>query len=105
MKMLIIGMELLDRIGTAIYEDEDPAAIFHNERPFIIEDSKDFFKIKIKVPFIGEEDFSLDKFGDEIVIGLGNRRKSIILPRFTNFLKLYSHAYTDGWLIVLLKRE
>ncbi len=101
----VFGMDLLEDIGDAIYGDENPAAIFHNEKPFIIEDSKDFFKIKIKVPFIGEDDFTLDKYGDEIVIGLGNRRKSIILPRFTHFLKLYSHAYTDGWLIVLLKRE
>lgn len=101
----VFGMELLDRIGTAIYNDNNPAKIFFNEKPFIIEDSKDFFKIKMKVPFIGDEDFKLDKFGDEIVVSINNRRKSIILPRFTNFLKLFSHAYLDGWLTILLKRE
>ncbi|MGB0863674.1 MAG: TRC40/GET3/ArsA family transport-energizing ATPase [Saprospiraceae bacterium] len=101
----VFGLDLLDEIGDKIYEEEDPAAIFYNEKPFIIEDTKDFFKIKIKVPFIGQDDFSLDKYGDEVVLNIGNRRKSIILPRFTNFLKLYSHAYTAPWLTILLKRE
>ena len=101
----VFGMDLLEKIGNTIYEDQNPAEIFHNEKPFIIEDSKDFFKIKIKVPFIGEDDFKLNKYGDEIILSLGNRRKSIILPRFTNFLKLFSYAYTEPWLTILLKRE
>lgn len=101
----VFGLDLLDEIGDKIYGDEDPAAIFYNEKPFTIEDTKDFFKIKIKVPFIGEDDFSMDKYGDEIILNIGNRRKSIILPRFTNFLKLYSHSYTAPWLTILLKRE
>jgi arsenite-transporting ATPase len=101
----VFGLDLLDEIGDKIYGDEDPAAIFYNEKPFTIEDTKDFFKIRMKVPFIGEEDFSLDKYGDEIILNIANRRKSIILPRFTNFLKLYSHAYSEPWLTILLKRE
>ena len=101
----VFGMELLEKIGTTIYQGQNPATIFHNEKPFIIEDSKDFFKIKIKVPFIEDDDFTLKKYGDEIIINIANRRKSIILPRFTNFLTLFSYAYTDPWLVILLKRE
>ena len=101
----VFGLELLNRIGETIYGEQDPAAIFYNEKPFVIENTEDFFKIKVKLPFIGQDDFKLDKFGDEIIINIANRRKSIILPRFAHFLQLYSYAYTEPWLTILLKRE
>ncbi|MEM9849538.1 MAG: ArsA family ATPase [Bacteroidota bacterium] len=101
----VFGLPLLEKIGDRVYGEQNPAEIFHNEKPFIIENADDFFKIKIKLPFIGKEDFKLDKYGDEVIINIGNRRKSVILPRFANFLQLYSYAYTEPWLSILLKKE
>jgi arsenite-transporting ATPase len=100
----VFGMDLLEGIGDAIYGDENPATIFYQEKPFLIEQADDFFKVKIKLPFIGKDDFKLDKYGDELIINIANRRKSIILPRFANFLQLYSYAYTEPWLTILLRK-
>lgn len=101
----VFGLPLLESIGDTIYQEKPPAQIFFNEKPIRIEERKYFFKVMLKLPFIGAEDFTLDKFGDELIISLGNRRKSIILPRFTHFLQLHTYAYTSPWLSVLLKKE
>lgn len=101
----VFGMELLERIGAAIYGDRDASEVFHDEPPFVVEESRAYYKIKMRVPFIGSESFTLDKFGDEVVVNIGNRRKSIILPRFAHFLDLYSHAYESPWLTILLKKK
>lgn len=100
----VFGTDLLNNIGLSIYGDMNPIQIFYNENPFIVEENKDDYLIKIKLPFIDEEDFELKKFGDEIVITLGNRRKSVILPRFANFLQLKQYDFDSPWLLVYLKK-
>ena len=71
-------------------------------KPFeFIENTEGYF-VKIKVPFITEEQIELKKFGDEIVIDLGNRRKSLMLPRFATFLQLKEYRFQAPWLVISL---
>ncbi len=101
----VFGLDLLEQIGDAIYGDQDPTTIFHDEQPFVVEESKKYYNIKIKLPFISETDFELNKFGDELVIDLNGRRKKVFLPRFANFLQLKDHSFEHPWLTVRLKKE
>lgn len=102
----VFGLELLDKIGTAIYGDKNPADIYHNENPFEVTEYEEYYKVSMYLPFIKESDFKVDKFGDELVITIGGRKKSVLLPRFANFLKLQGHAFNDSWLhIRLMKGE
>jgi arsenite-transporting ATPase len=101
----VFGVEMLQAIGDKLYGDEDPAKIMFSESPVQIEEGKDFYTIRLKIPFIEEEDFSIQKFGDEIVIDIGNRRKTVFLPRFANFLQMRGHRYEAPWLEVKLSKE
>ena len=100
----VFGLDLLDAIGDSIYAEEDPSQVFHNESPMDIQDISNGFKIRLKIPFLDQQEFSLNKFGDELIIDLGNRRRNVFLPRFANFLKLESHSYEDQWLEVVLRK-
>lgn len=101
----VFGLELLTTIGNDIYGDLDPVTIFHRENPFEVQETPDFYNIRIKLPFIKQHDFTLQKYGDELVITLGNRRKSVILPRFANFLELNDHEFNEPWLTVKLAKS
>ncbi|MEL7532279.1 MAG: ArsA family ATPase [Bacteroidota bacterium] len=101
----VFGLELLEQIGESIYKEQDPTLIFHNEKPLQVAEKEGFFEIKIRLPLIEETDFEVQKFGDELVIDLGNRRRNVFLPRFANFLELEDCEYDDPWLIVRLKRD
>lgn len=98
----VFGLELLDQIGDAIYGDRDPAAIYHKEAPFTVTEYDSYFKISMFLPFLGESDFKLNKYGDELVISLQGRRKAILLPRFANYLTLEGHAMENEWLHIRL---
>jgi arsenite-transporting ATPase len=101
----VFGEELLKGIARSMYGDEDPTQIFHNEKPMEIKESKVGYDIRIKVPFIKQEDFELRKYGDELVIELGNRRRNLFLPKFANFLVMDSYRYEEPWLIVKFRKE
>ncbi|MEZ4684569.1 MAG: ArsA family ATPase [Bacteroidia bacterium] len=94
----VFGLEMLEAIGERLYGEEDPARIMFSESPISIEESEGFYKIRLKIPFIEKEDFTIQKFGDEIVIDIGNRRKTVFLPRFANFLQMQGHRFEAPWL-------
>ncbi|MEM6631310.1 MAG: TRC40/GET3/ArsA family transport-energizing ATPase [Bacteroidota bacterium] len=98
----VFGMDQLDKIGADLYQDHNAADVLYLDKPFeIIENSKGFF-FKTKLPFVVEKDIDLKKFGDELIIDLGNRRKSLMLPRFASFLQLEEYKYQAPWLVVSL---
>ena len=98
----VFGMELLDSISETVYADKIASDVLHLDQPFeVVETNKGYF-FKTRLPFVEEEDLNLKKFGDELVIDLGNRRKSIMLPKFTSFLKLEEYRFKAPWLVVSL---
>ncbi len=98
----VFGMELLQKIAAAVYGKINPVEVLHLDKPYeLIENSKGYF-FKTKLPFVKGEEVGLKKFGDELVIDLGNRRRSIILPRFASLLKLEEYRFQAPWLVVSL---
>ncbi|MBL7814293.1 MAG: ArsA family ATPase [Saprospiraceae bacterium] len=98
----VFGTELLDKIGDSMYRDTKAADVLHLDKPFEFIENKDGYFFKTKLPFVKEEDIELKKFGDELVIDLGNRRKSVMLPRFASFLQLKEYRFQAPWLVVSL---
>ena len=98
----VFGIQQLNKVGASLYRGKNAADVLYLDKPFeIIESSKGYF-FKTKLPFVVEKDIKLNKFGDELVIDLGNRRKSLFLPRFASFLKLEEFRYQAPWLVVSL---
>jgi arsenite-transporting ATPase len=100
----VFGLSQLRKIGNALYKGRIASEVMYLDKPFeIYENSKGYF-FKTRLPFAKEGDIKLKKFGDELVIDLGNRRRSIFLPRFANFLKLGEYRFKDSWLVVALEK-
>ena len=101
----VFGLELLDQIATAMYGDSDPSVIYHEEQPVEYIATDEGYTVRLKLPFLEDQAFKLSKFGDELVLELGTRRKHVFLPRFAHFMVLGSHHYEEPWLEVELLRE
>jgi arsenite-transporting ATPase len=101
----VFGLDLLEQIGNTIYNTHQPEAIFHNESPFQVEEYDDHYKIAMYLPFINQEEFKVEKFGDELLIILAGRKKSVLLPRFANFLELEGYRLDNSWLRIRLTNK
>jgi arsenite-transporting ATPase len=77
----VVGAEMLRKMATEIYGDQDPVRIFYAERSQIIEKTKRAYSLKLRLPFIGKDDVNMTRSGDELAISVGNFRRNIILPR------------------------
>lgn len=100
----VFGRTLLESIGNSTYGDQDPATVFHIEKPIEILNIENGYTVKMKIPFIKSEDFTLRKFGDELIIDIKNRRKNMFLPKFANYMELSSYEYNNPYLTVVLKK-
>jgi len=98
----VFGMEQLDAISNSLYKEHKAAAVLHLDKPFEVIENENGYFFKTRLPFVGEEEIELKKFGDELIIDLGNRRRSIMLPRFASFLKLEEYRFQAPWLVVSL---
>ena len=101
----VFGLELLDKIGSAIYGAVNPQEIYHSENPFKVKEFDQYYRISLFLPFITDSEFELNKFGDELIVEINGRKKSVLLPRFANFLNLDGHTFKDSWLHIRLNKN
>ena len=100
----VFGLHILDHMSQHLYGDTDPAQILNEFSPFKVENEGGQQKISLYLPFISSSDYQVEKYGDELMVTLQGRKKSILLPRFTNFLQLSRHEYHDSWLSIYLQK-
>ena len=81
----VFGTDLLTQIGGSLYAHQSPTTVFHQEKTIEITNLENGYRVKMKIPFIKSEDFELRKYGDELIIDIANRRKSMFLPKFANY--------------------
>ena len=100
----VFGIDKLMKFANSLYHDIQPELVLHQESPYQLREINNGYILKIKLPFLHNKKFSINKYGDEIVLQIGNRRKNIFLPRFVNFYNLSNHEYKDPWLTINLKK-
>lgn len=99
----IFGLEKLHSLSNTIYRDNKPEEVLYNTSPYELEAGENKYTLRIRLPFIKNKKYKIQKYGDEIVIQLGNRRKNFFLPRFVNFYQISEYHYKEPWLIITLE--
>jgi arsenite-transporting ATPase len=96
----VVGGTMLDRLGAALFADDDAAALLHTglAQDFKLENGRG--EVRLAVPFAGKGDVSLKKVGDELVVRVDDRKRTVVLPPALAALKPAGAALDDGALVV-----
>ncbi len=96
----VVGDVMLDRLGAELFGDGDAAALLHHglAQDFRMEDGRG--ELRLAVPFAGKGDVSLKKVGDELVVRVDDRKRTVVLPPALAALKPAGAALDDGALVV-----
>ncbi len=92
----VFGFELLERIGATLYGDRDPAAIFYEEPTFRMTSEDGAYLLEIRLPFLEEKDVATRRFGDQLVVQVGNQRRNYLLPKFLSYYRLAGSRIEAG---------
>jgi hypothetical protein len=75
---------MLDRLAAELFasdrESLEPAAVLHTELAHELESRNGETKLTIRVPFGERGELGLKKAGSELIVSVGPRKRTIILP-------------------------
>jgi arsenite-transporting ATPase len=96
----VVGPAMLDRLAGAVFGAGDPAALLHTglAQEFGLADGVGH--VRLAVPFAGKGDVSVKKVGDELVVRVDGRKRTVVLPAALAGLKPAGAALDDGALVV-----
>ena len=77
----VVGLEMLRRLGDALFADADPAAFFYRGRPYRVRREDGGYVLTLDLPFTSRDEVSLLRNGDELVLQVGSWRRNLVLPR------------------------
>ncbi|AFQ43936.1 ArsA family ATPase [Desulfosporosinus meridiei] len=91
----IVGLEMLERMGEEIFKGEEPTEIKYNARTQKISKENNEYIMEIYMPFTTKRDLSLNQKGDELIIRVGNIKRTITLPRTLQSLSVQGAKFED----------
>ena len=77
----VVGIDTLREMGEHIFGAGDPTAVFHEGPTQEIARKDGRHTLTLKLPFASKEDVSVIESRDELILQVGQYRRSIILPR------------------------
>jgi arsenite/tail-anchored protein-transporting ATPase len=91
---------MLDRLAGALFSADEPAALLHQglAQEFGLQDGAGH--VRLAVPFADRGDVSLKKVGDELVVRVDGRKRTVVLPPALAVLKPAGAALDEGVLVV-----
>jgi arsenite/tail-anchored protein-transporting ATPase len=96
----VVGAEMLDRLGAALFGAGDAAALLHDglAQEFGLENGAG--EVRLALPFVDKGEVSLKKVGDELVVRVDGRKRTVVLPPALAALKPAGAALDGGALVV-----
>ena len=87
MEREVVGLEMLEKLGAALYGDDDPTQIFYHgqTREFLQENGHHV--LQIATPFVEKSDIAITQHGEELAVQIGNQKRHVILPHTFAIMK------------------
>jgi len=96
----VVGAEMLDRLAAELFAEHEPHAVLHSSitQEIVVED--DQARLRLALPFARKGEISLKKIGLELIIGVGDQRRTIMLPPALAGFRPSEATFEDGALEV-----
>lgn len=101
----VIGMDQLALLSEDIFGTNDPAQIFHADRPFELKAMNGTVEMAIKLPGVDKDQIDLWTKEGELIITVEGRRRNLLLPRAMTGYRLTKAKYSNDVFTIYFKQE
>ena len=101
----MVGLELLEQMGQAVYGDTDVTEVLHREEPLRIRKRGTSYVLSMRLPFAGRDELDVHRKGDELFVKVGHYKRNLILPQTLQRLSIRDASFVDDRLEVRFARE
>jgi arsenite-transporting ATPase len=96
----VIGPEMLDRLGDALFAEHDAAAVLYEAITQELVVTDEDARLRLALPFARKGDITLKKIGLELIVGVDGQRRTIMLPPALAALRPTGATFENGSLEV-----
>ena len=96
----MVGVDRLRIVGDELFGDTDPTARLSEGRPFRVEDDGDDVVLVVGMPFAEHDELDVMRHHHELIVTVGQYRRSIVLPDSLKRRKVLRANLADGELRV-----
>lgn len=94
----VFGLELLRRVGEALYGERDPTALLYTGQTYRVRAEGDDYVLELRLPFDDVGEVHTHHAGDQLVLQINNQRRNYLLPKFLAYYTLVGTRMERGWL-------
>ncbi len=96
----VIGSEMLDRLAAELFAEHEAHAVLHSSITQEIIVDEDQARLRLALPFARKGEISLKKIGLELIVGVGDQKRTIMLPPALAGFRPSEATFEDGALEV-----
>jgi len=96
----VVGPEMLDRLGGALFEGIEPDAVLHATLAQELTVQRDSATLRLDLPFAQKGDISLKKIGLELIVRVEGQKRALLLPPALADYRPSGASFADGALHV-----
>jgi arsenite-transporting ATPase len=101
----VVGGEMLDRLAGEVFGERDAAAVLHTELAQQLVTDNGRATLRLKVPFAEKGDLSLKKIGLEVIVRVGQQKRTIMLPPALAAYSTSGARFEEGTLEIAFERD
>jgi arsenite-transporting ATPase len=91
----VVGMEMIGRMGEAVFANREPSEALYNGKPRRVEKTGPDYVFSIYMPFAEKTDVALNRKGDELIVKVGAVKRTVALPRTLVHLPIIGAKFED----------
>lgn len=92
----VVGLKMLERMGKTLFAHRDPMKIHYHSAVQWVERTRGEDHLKLRLPFLEKKQISLLHRDQEMLMTIGNFRRTIFLPRALSGLEVKSATLNEG---------
>jgi arsenite-transporting ATPase len=90
------GDAMLDRLGAALFDERDPAAVLHSSFTQGLVVGRDGASLRLDLPFADKGELQLKKIGSELIVRVGSHKRTMLLPAALAGYRPSGASFEDG---------
>jgi arsenite-transporting ATPase len=101
----VVGPEMLDRLSSVIFEGCEAHELLYDDLSQEISSDNGTAVLRLPIPFVEKADIDLKKIGLEVVVRVGQQKRTIMLPPALAAYRPRSARFEEGALNVRFERS
>jgi arsenite/tail-anchored protein-transporting ATPase len=101
----MVGVSLLEEMGTEVYGALDAAEILYRDEPIRVRKRGTGYVMQIRLPFASRDDMDIHRRGEELFVRVGAYKRNLILPQTLKRMTVREANFAGDQLEILFGRE